>query len=333
MSEGHGLPVPRIASRRRLLQATGSALLLPAQVRAQPAPWPSRPIRLVVGFGAGGIADTIARTLGVRLTERLGQPVIVDNRPGAGGALAARLVSSAQPDGHTVLVTTAAISVNANAGREAIDPTSALTPIVNAADTPSIFAVHGANRSKGMMDFARAAKDARFTYGTAGIGTTEHLMSEFLFRGVAGIEATHVPFASGLAASSAVIAQQVDMTVTAIPTVSGQVRSNALRVLAVSSKARMLLLPDVQTLREAGFADFENTTWIGVFGPPKLPSATAERINEALNAVLKLPDVRERLVGLGFDPRGGTADGFASYVKAEVEKWARVIRSTGIAPA
>ncbi len=332
MSEDNRFPVRRIVSRRGLLQAAGSALLLPRDVRAQLA-WPSRPIRLVVGFGAGGIADTIARTLGVRLTERLGQPVIVDNRPGAGGALAARLVSSAQPDGHTVLVTTAAISVNANAGRDALDPATALTPILNAADTPSIFAVHGTNRSKGMMDFARMAKDARFTYGTAGIGTTEHLMSEFLFRGVPGIEATHVPFASGLAASSAVIAQQVDMTVTAIPTVSGQVRSNALRVLAVSSRARMPLLPDVQTLREAGFGDFENTTWIGVFGPPKLPAATAGRINEALNAVLKLPDVRERLVGLGFDPRGGTADGFASYVKTEVEKWARVIRSTGIAPA
>ena len=332
MSDGNGSPVQCNSSRRLLLQGAVSTLLLPVQVRAQPT-WPSRPIRLVVGFGAGGIADTIARTLGVRLTERLRQPVIVDNRPGAGGALAARLVFSAQPDGHTVLVTTAAISVNANAGREAIDPATALTPLVNAADTPSIFAVHGANRSKGMMDFSRTAKDARFTYGTAGIGTTEHLMSEFLFKGVAGIEATHVPFASGLAASSAVIAQQVDMTVTAIPTVSGQVRSNALRVLAVSSKARMALLPDVQTLREAGFADFENTTWIGVFGPPKLPATTAARINEALNAVLKLPDVRERLVGLGFDPRGGTADAFAGYVKAEVEKWARVIRSTGITPA
>ncbi len=331
MSGQNRFPIRCTVARRRLLQGLGAGLLAP-RAFAQSV-YPARPIRLVVGFGAGGIADTIARTLGIRLSERLGQPVIVDNRPGAGGALAARLVSAAQPDGYTVLVTTAAISVNANAAREAVDPATDLTPIINAADTPSIFAVHGAHPSKGMMDFARAARGGRFTFGTAGIGTTEHLMSEFIFKAVAGIEATHVPFASGLAASSAVVAQQVDMTVTAIPTVFGQIKSNTLRVLAVSSKARMPLLPEVQTLREAGFADFENTTWIGVFGPPRLPGTIAIRLNEELNHVLKLPDVRDRLVGLGFDPRGGTPSLFAHYVKTEVEKWAGVIRSTGIKPA
>lgn len=330
MSGQNCLPI-RCTTCRRLLQGLGGGLLAPRAL-AQ-STYPSRPIRLVVGFGAGGIADTIARTLGVRFSERLGQPVIVDNRPGAGGALAARLVSPAQPDGYTVLVTTAAISVNANAAREAIEAGVNLTPIINAAETPSIFAVHGSNASKGMMDFARAARSGRFTFGTAGIGTTEHLMSEFIFKAVPDVEATHVPFASGLAASSAVVAQQVDMTVTAIPTVFGQIESNTLRVLAVSSKARMPLLPEVQTLREAGFADFERTTWIGVFGPPKLPAAIAGRINDELNHVLRLPDVRDRLVRLGFDPRSGTQRAFADYVKTEVDKWGVVIRSTGIKPA
>jgi tripartite-type tricarboxylate transporter receptor subunit TctC len=319
-------------SRRRVLTAALAAgIAAPYVARAQSG-FPQRPIRLVVAFGAGGIADTIARTLSARLSERLGQQVIVDNRPGAGGTLGARIVSAAQPDGHTLLVTTAAISVNANAGKDAVDPVNALTPIINAASTPTIFAVPGASPAKGLMEFARSAKGARFTFATAGVGTTEHLTGEFVFRALQGIEAVHVPFGGGVAPVSAVVAQQVDMAVTTIPTAFGQIKANALRVLAVAARSRIALLPEVPTLREAGFAEFENSSWIGVFAPPRLPAPLARRINDEVNAVLKLPEVRERLVTLGFDPRGGAQEAFVAYVRDEVDKWARVIKATGIAP-
>lgn len=299
---------------------------------AQPS-YPSRPVRLVVAFGAGGIADTIARTLSSRLSERMGQQVIVDNRPGAGGALGARIVSAAQPDGHTLLVTTAAVSVNANVGKDALDPSVALTPIINAASTPTIFAVHASSPAKGLMEFIKGTKAGRFTFATAGVGTTEHLTAEFVFRPLTGIDPVHVPYAGGVAPVSATVAQQVDMAVTTIPTAFGQIKAGALRVLAVAARTRMPLLPDVPTLKEAGLADFENSSWIGVFGPPNLPAALGRRLNEEVNLALKLPEVRDRLVTLGFDPRGGTQEAFGGYVRSEVEKWGRVIKATGITPA
>ncbi len=323
-----------LPGRRRLLgAAAGAALAGQAAPLFAQASYPSRPVRLVVAFGAGGIADTIARTLSSRLSERLGQQVIVDNRPGAAGALGAKIVSAAQPDGHTLLVTTTAVSVNATVGKEAVDPSRGLTPIINAASTPTIFAVHASSPAKGLAEFIKVTKGGRFTFATAGVGTTEHLTAEFVFRPMPGLDPVHVPFAGGVAPVSATVAQQVDMAVTTIPTAFGQIKANALRVLAVAARTRMPLLPDVPTLKEAGLADFENSSWIGVFGPPGLPAALGRRLNEELNLALKLPEVRDRLVTLGFDPRGGTQDAFAAYVKSEVDKWSRVIKATGITPA
>ena len=328
------MPRGTSAGRRRLLQAAaGAAVAGSAGALFAQSPYPSRPVRLVVAFGAGGIADTIARTLSSRLSDRLGQQVIVDNRPGAAGALGAKIVSAAQPDGHTLLVTTTAVSVNATVGKDAVDPSRGLTPIINAASTPTIFAVHASSPAKGLAEFIKVTKGGRFTFATAGVGTTEHLTAEFVFRPLPGLDPVHVPFAGGVAPVSATVAQQVDMAVTTIPTAFGQIKANALRVLAVAARSRMPLLPDVPTLKEAGLADFENSSWIGVFGPPGLPPALGRRLNEELNLALKLPEVRDRLVTLGFDPRGGTQDAFAAYVKSEVDKWSRVIKATGITPA
>ena len=328
------MPRGTSAGRRRLLQAAaGAAVAGSAGALFAQSSYPTRPVRLVVAFGAGGIADTIARTLSSRLSDRLGQQVIVDNRPGAAGALGARIVSAAQPDGHTLLVTTTAVSVNATVGKDAVDPSRGLTPIINAASTPTIFAVHASSPAKGLAEFIKVTKGGRFTFATAGVGTTEHLTAEFVFRPLPGLDPVHVPFAGGVAPMSATVAQQVDMAVTTIPTAFGQIKANALRVLAVAARSRMPLLPDVPTLKEAGLADFENSSWIGVFGPPNLPPALGRRLNEEVNLALKLPEVRERLVTLGFDPRGGTQEAFATYVKDEVEKWGRVIKATGITPA
>ncbi|MCA3140352.1 MAG: tripartite tricarboxylate transporter substrate binding protein, partial [Rhodocyclaceae bacterium] len=261
------MPRGTFAGRRRLLQvAAGAAVTGSAGALFAQSSYPSRPVRLVVAFGAGGIADTIARTLSSRLSDRLGQQVIVDNRPGAAGALGAKIVSAAQPDGHTLLVTTTAVSVNATVGKDAVDPSRGLTPIINAASTPTIFAVHASSPAKGLAEFIKVTKGGRFTFATAGVGTTEHLTAEFVFRPLPGLDPVHVPFAGGVAPVSATVAQQVDMAVTTIPTAFGQIKANALRVLAVAARSRMPLLPDVPTLKEAGLSDFENSSWIGVFG-------------------------------------------------------------------
>src|SRR5712691_2687228 len=206
-----------------IIASCALAALLPNSVSAQQS-FPAKPIRFVVAFAPGGIADTIARTIGQKLTDRVGQPIVVENRSGAGGMLAAKLVAAAQPDGYTLLVTTTAIAVNASASKEAVDPVLQLTPVAIAASTPTIFAVHGSVKAKNLMEFVRGVKGSRFTYSSAGVGTTQHLTGEYLFKAVPGLDATHVPFQGGVPVNTAVVAQQVDMASTTLPTAFAYVR-------------------------------------------------------------------------------------------------------------
>jgi len=302
---------------------------------AQPAfaqAYPGKPIRVVIAFGPGGIADTIGRLVGQKLSDRFGQPVVGDNRPGAGGALAARIVAGANPDGYTLLVTTTAIAVNATAVKDAVDPRTQLVPVAIAATAPTIFVVHRSVTAKSLLEYLRAVKKGRFNYGTAGVGTSEHLTSEYLFKALPGLEPTHVPYQGGVAPVTAVAAQQVDMVTTTIPTASSFIKPGALRVTAVASRKRVPALPDVPTLAEAGFADFENASWIAFFAPAKTPAAVVQTLNAEIRNALRQPDVRDRLTALGFDIQTRSQPDFAEYVKAEVEKWRQVIKTTGINP-
>jgi len=287
---------------------------------------------MVIAFAPGGIADTIGRLVGQKLSDRFGQPFVGDNRPGAGGAIAAKLVAGATPDGHTLLVTTTAVAVNATAVKDAVDPRSQLTPIAIAATAPTIIVVHRSVAAKTLLDYVRVTKKGRFNYGTAGVGTTEHLTSEYLFKGVPGLEPTHVPYQGGAAPVTAVVAQQVDLSTTTIPTAFNFIKQGALRVMAVASHKRVPSLPDVPTLAEAGFADFENASWIAFFAPAKSPAAAVRTLNLEINNALRQGDVAARLTALGFDIQTRTQPEFADYVKAEVEKWRRVIQATGINP-
>jgi tripartite-type tricarboxylate transporter receptor subunit TctC len=315
------------------LHALAAAALLGAAAPAVPAEtYPARPVRMVIAFGPGGIADTIGRLVGQKLSDRYGQTFVGDNRPGAGGALAARIVAGASPDGYTLLVTTTAIAVNATAVKDAVDPRSQLVPVAIAATAPTIFVVHRSVAAKGLLDYLRTAKKGRFNYGTAGVGTSEHLTSEYLFKAVPGLEGTHVPYQGGAAPVTAVVAQQVDMATTTIPTASTFIRQGALRVMAVASLRRVAALPDVPTLAEAGFPDFENASWIAFFAPAKTPAAPVRALNAGINDALRQPDVKERLTALGFDIQTRTQPDFAAYVGTEVEKWAKVIKATGIQP-
>ncbi|HKA44411.1 MAG TPA: tripartite tricarboxylate transporter substrate-binding protein [Burkholderiales bacterium] len=327
------MPTPALRFRDALKATCIAALCAAHVILATPVSaqrYPNKPIRVVVAFGPGGIADTVARLIGQKLADGYGQQVVVDNRPGAGGTLGAKLVAGASPDGYTLLVITAAVAVNASAAREAVDPRSELTAVALTASTPTIFAVHRSVTAKSLMDYLRGAKNGRFTYSTAGVGTTEHLTSEYLFRAVSGFDATHVPYQGGAAPVTAVAGQQVDLTTTTVPTAFPLIKQGSLRVMAVASHKRIAVLPEVPTLAESGFPDFENASWIAYFAPAKTPAAIAQGLNAEINKALRQADVRERLTALGFDAQASTRAEFADYVKSEVAKWAKVVKTTGI---
>ena len=293
--------------------------------------FPNRPIRFAVAFAPGGIADTIARSVAQKMSERVGQPVVVETRSGAGGMVAAKYVASLPADGYTLLVTTTAIAVNASS-KEGLDPAIQLTPVAIAASTPTIIVVHSSVGAKDLMDYVRNVKGGRFNFSSAGIGTAEHLTGEYLFRSVPGLQATHVPFQGGAPVNSAVVSQQVDMASTTLPTALAFVKQRTMRVIAVASHARMAMLPDVPTVAESGFADFENRSWIAFFAPAKLPDAIAQTLNAEINHALEQTDVRERLTNVALDPQTMSQPEFAAYVRKEVAKWAQVIKATGITP-
>ena len=294
-------------------------------------PFPGRPVHFAVAFSPGGIADTIARSVGQKMSERIGQPVVVETKSGAGGLVGAKYVAAAAPDGYTLLVTTTSLAINAH-GKEGVNPVTQLTPVAIAASTPTIFAVNGEVTAKDLMDFVRNVKSGRFTFASAGIGSAEHLAGEYIFRAVPGLEATHVPFQGGAPVNTAILSKQVDVASTTLPTALAYVRGQTMRVLAVASQKRMAQLPQVPTLAESGFPDYESASWIAFFGPAKLPDKIAQFLNAEINTALAQPDVRERLTTIGLEPRTMTHPQFAEYMKGEVTKWGEVIKKTGITP-
>ncbi|HVL36837.1 MAG TPA: tripartite tricarboxylate transporter substrate-binding protein [Burkholderiales bacterium] len=302
---------------------------LPAEAFAQP--YPSKPIRVVVAFAAGGFADTIARLVGHRLAERVGQPVVVENRGGAGGNIAARAVAAAPADGYTLLVHTAAIAINPSLYRSpGFDLAADLVPVANTGSTPGVFVVHASNPAHSLQELLRSGR--RITFSSAGVGTSSHLAGEYFFKVLARAEAEHVPFQGGAPALTAVLSGTVEVLSTSMPPVVPHLRKGSLKVLSVSSLARVAALPDVPTVGEAGFADFEERSWVGFFAPARTPGAVVERLNAEIRAVAGLPEVLERFSALGMDPHPMSSPEFAAYVRREVAKWATVVRATGIGP-
>ena len=324
---------PHRAHERTEARMTRSlaALFLALAASGALAQFPNRPVHFAVAFSPGGIADTIARSVGQKMSERLGQPVVVETKSGAGGIVGAKYVAGTAPDGYTLLVTTTSLAINAH-GKEGVNPITQLTPVAIAASTPTIFAVNGEVAGKDLMDFVRNVKGGRFTFASAGIGSAEHLAGEYIFRSVSGLDATHVPFQGGAPVNTAIISKQVDIASTTLPTALAYIRGQTMRVLAVASHKRMAQLPQVPTLAEVGFPDYESASWIAFFGPAKLPDSIAQLLNAEINAALGQPDVRERLSAIGLEPRTMTQPQFVDYMKSEVAQWGEIIKKTGIAP-
>lgn len=322
------------SSRRTLIAASLSALalgaiVLPAQAQDK---WPSKPITYVVPFPAGGTTDILARLIGQKLGPALGTTIIIDNRPGAGGNIGSELVARSAPDGYTIMGgTISSHSINASLYKLPYDPLKSFAPITLIGTNANVLVVNPASPFKSVKELVAAAraKPASLSFASAGNGTSQHLSAE-LFKTMTGIDMVHIPYKGSAPAIQDVIGGQVplmfDTTVVAGPFIE----SGRVRPLAVTSAKRVASLPDVPTMAEAGVPGYEVVSWQAMFAPAGTPPAIVQRLQTEVAAILKQPDVQERLAKLGVDPSGMAPQQLADFQAAEIAKWAKVVKAANV---
>lgn len=308
-----------------------SATLIPFQLHAQAA-WPAKPIRLVVPFAPGGSNDIISRLIAGKLAARLGQSVIVDNKAGAGGTIGTEFVAKAPADGYTLLFASTSITTNAASGKKlSYDPVKDLDPIGGIAATP--FAVVVSNDLKvktlGELIALARAKPNSINYGSAGVGGMNHLGTE-LFASTAKVQLVHVPYKGIGPAFTDLMGGNLQMLLPSVASVIGQIRAGKMHGLAVTSATRSPLAPDIPTAAEAGMPGFRLEVWFGLLGPAKLPAQVLKRLNEELNTVLAMQEVKDTLAKEGAVPQPGTPEQFGTLIRSEIDRWSRLIRDNNI---
>ena len=294
--------------------------------------YPSKPIELIVPFVAGGSTDVTARMLAPRLSQALGQPVIVMNRPGSGGTIGAALVARAQPDGYTLLLTTASIAINAVIRPKLpYRPIRDLAPVVELTSVPLMLLVHPSVPATTMQEFVEYAKarSGKLNYSSGGTGTTPHLAME-LINNLFGIKTTHIPYKGNAEVASALLSGEVPITLGLLPPFLQYVKSGAAKPLLVTTKARIDALPDTPTIGELGHPNSDVSSWQGILAPAGTPPEVIAKLNAEIVRILQLPEVREAIVKQGADPVGGTPEAFATKVKNDVATWQSVIEASGI---
>ena len=320
-----------VLKRRTALVGAATAAL---SVRGAPgqAAWPARPVRMVVPFPPGGLADSVARPLAARLTTVFGQPFVVDNRPGAGGNLGAEAVAKAEPDGHTVLVgSLGPLAVNAWLFASLPFDPRAFAPVSLLIETPKVVAVNPSRPWRGLEELTAAARAApgRLSAGSAGNGSSLHIALE-LYKRAAGVDVTHVPYRGAAAAITDLVGGRLDLIIDNVPNILAQIRAGAVRALATATEARLPQLPDVPTTAEAGLPALRFGTWFGLVAPPGTPAAVADRLSAAVDAALRDPEIGGRLAEQGAVPGGGTPEAFGRFMEAERAKLKPVIRGSGM---
>ena len=299
------------------------------------AQYPAKLIRIVVPFSPGGTTDVLARAVGQKLTEAWSQPILVDNRPGASGMIGAEIVAKAPPDGYTVLLASVAeVAINQSLyASMTYDPLKDLAPVTLAGFTPLILVVHPSVQAQSVKDLIALAKakPGYLTFASPGNGSVQHLSGELL-KTVARVDITHVPYKGGAPAVTDLVGGQISMFFVGMPIVMAHVKAGRLRALAVTVTRRSPAAPDVPTMQEAGVPGFEITNWFGVYVPAGTPKGVIVKLNTGMSRVLNLPDVKQRLADQGLETVGNSVEQFDAFFRAEILKYARIIRQSGARP-
>ncbi|HEY7239049.1 MAG TPA: tripartite tricarboxylate transporter substrate binding protein [Burkholderiales bacterium] len=312
-----------------------SLCLLLACATAGAQKFPSKPIRVVIPFVAGGSSDIVGRAIGSKFQELLGQPAVVENKPGANGAIAAEFVAKADPDGHTILVGSIGVfSINSALFKDLrYNPLRDFAPITLAVTTPNVLITKPglpANSMKELVDYAKK-NPGKLSYCSSGTGSSDHLTAELLNQ-VAGISAVHVPYKGGAACQTDIMGGQVDISFQNLGAVTNYIRGNRMKALAVTAKARNPQLPSVPTTAEGGYPALVVTSWQAAAAPAKTPHEIVAKLNDATVKALRSPDVRERMGQIGFDVVASSPEEFGRFMKEEVERWTEVVKRGGIKP-
>ncbi len=317
--------------RARLWQAIAALAL--ATAMAQPAAaqaYPSRTITIVVPFPAGGYADSFARIVGDRLGAKLGQPVVIENRGGAGGNIGAANVAHATADGYTLLATTASIAVNETYYKNKSFSAADLRAVALPAGAPETLSVLPNDPAKNLGDLVQTARTKPFDYASPGIGTSSHVAAAYFFKMLAKIKPVHVPFQGGAPALNAALGGHVEVLVGTLPGFAPQLASGVLRGLAVASEARVAGYPNMPTYGEGGYKGFVAETWVGVFAPAKLDDAIAAKLNGLINEIVQEPATKAKLATFSMQTRVRDLAGSEAYFRSEITKWGKMVEAIGL---
>src|SRR6266478_813456 len=321
-------------NRRRFVGLAAAAVAAPSILvsRASGADWPVKPVRVVVPFAPGGSTDITARLVSNRLQEVWGQTVVIENKPGAGGNIAADMVAHSEADGYTIFITGPGMATNPFLYPSlSYDPVADFAPVTMLLTQPNLMCVPNSSPAKSVAEFIAYCNDNRgkVTYASSGNGTTLHLGGE-LFKRLANVEMTHIPYRGGAPAINDLIPGRVDVIFDNMPSILEHVKAGSLRGLAVTTKERVAVVPDLPTISESGLPGFDVFSWFGFFVPARTPEGVIARINADTNAALVYPSVKSRFEDLGATPKGSTPVELTAFLKSEIDKWGPVIRDAKI---
>ena len=310
--------------------ATAGLMLFASAISAQS--FPTKPVRVVVPFAAGGTTDIVTRILAQRLTESWGQQLIVDNRAGAGGNIGSEIIATSPPDGYSILMATVAThGINASLYKKIpYDPIKDFAPITLVASTPSVLMLNpsvAANSVKELISLAKA-KPGQLNFGSPGNGSSHHLAGE-LFDSMAGVRMTHIPYKGTAAALIDLMAGQIQLTFDTLPSAMPYVKAKKLKALAVTSAKRTKSLSELPTVSEAGVAGYEVTSWYGALAPAGTPAEIVKKLNADFVRTINIPQVTEKMIEAGADPVANTPEQFAAFIRSELRKWAKVVQDSG----